>query len=245
MKWICTFNHWTRVIEQTLLMGCLIKLKVSIMNKQTRTKCFSSCLHSRVSHKADGENVKLTWEFVHVNDVSKVETLLSHLSPVTWMQHQCSRLWLLWTNWHSVILHGFKCVSAQVFEAAKGSVKFWCLPAVNTAAAFRSHGKDEREEPARKSLWVTRIRLFVSYFVSFQFLLISHWAFFKTKCTKKSSSFCFCTKIQNDPDYSKNRLNPARDHSTHMQSFSALKSHDHFPWQTKINLISEITLTLK
>ena len=95
---------------------------------------FSSCLHSRVSHKADGENVKLTWEFIHVNNISKEETLLSHLSHVTWMQHQCSRLWLLWTNWHSVILHGFKCVSAQVFEAAKGSVKFLRLPAVNITA---------------------------------------------------------------------------------------------------------------
>ena len=30
-------------------------------------------------------------------------TLLSHLSHVTWMQHQSYRLWLLWTNGHNVI----------------------------------------------------------------------------------------------------------------------------------------------
>ena len=39
--------------------------------------------------------------------------LVFHLSHVPWMQHHYNRLWLLWTNWLSVMLH-FKCVFTHV-----------------------------------------------------------------------------------------------------------------------------------
>ena len=55
-------NLYIHFIEQTLLIGCVNKLKVYMMNKLTN-KVFSSCFDSRVSYKADGENVKLIWDY--------------------------------------------------------------------------------------------------------------------------------------------------------------------------------------
>ena len=70
-----------------------------------------------------------------VNNICRLETLLSHLSHVTWMQRQCYRMWLLSTNWHSVILHILKSVFTDiVWSCQRLSGVFTCLPAVNITA---------------------------------------------------------------------------------------------------------------
>ena len=71
-----------------------------------------------------------------MNSICKMEILLSYLSHVTWMQHQCYRLWLLWTNWHCVISHTFKCVFTDVvWSCQRLSEVFTRLPAVKITAA--------------------------------------------------------------------------------------------------------------